>query len=330
MQKIRNEIKTLSNVILMSEKGGPPPDGGMTYSQIYDRGTEYEKEVGTSFFTTELRKAKPSDLLTVIYTSGTTGNPKGVMLTNHNMASNINASARLLPMGETDVLLSFLPLCHSFERMAGYYTAFACGCTVAYAESVDTVRDNLLEVRPTIVATVPRLFERIHGRILKQVESSPKVRQKIFFWALDVGMAHANARRAGSIPPQLRLQHALASKLVYSKLKARTGGRIRFFVSGGAALPEGLGRFFEAVGILVIEGYGLTETSPVLTCNRLDDYKFGTVGRPIPGVDIEIAKDGEILAKARSDERSDRYRGMVPHRGHRAFRRRRAPCHHRP
>jgi long-chain acyl-CoA synthetase len=295
--KIRDNVKTLSHVILMSEKGGPPPEKVMTYSEIYALGKKHEDKVGGSFFTKELRKAKPSDLLTIIYTSGTTGNPKGVMLSHYNMASNINASAGVLPLGESDVLLSFLPLCHSFERMAGYYTAFACGCSIAYAESVDTVRDNLLEVKPTIVTTVPRLFERIHSRILKQVESGPKARQKIFFWAINVGMAHAKARRSGSIPPALNIQYSIASKLVFSKLKERTGGKIRFFVSGGAALPEGLGLFFEAVGILIIEGYGLTETSPVLAANRLDDYKFGTVGKPIPGVEIKIAEDGEILAK---------------------------------
>jgi len=219
------------------------------------------------------------------------------MLTHKNLASNIQASADVIPFGPSDVLLSFLPLCHSFERMAGYYTAMACGATVAYAESVETVRDNLLGVRPTIVTTVPRLFERIHSRIMKQVESSPPLRQKIFHWAVEVGRQYAKAKKQGRIPAMLALKHALANKLVYSKLKARTGGRMRFFVSGGAALPKPLGEFFEAVVIQIIEGYGLTETSPVLTVNRLDDYKFGTVGRPIPGVEIKIANDGEILAR---------------------------------
>ncbi|MEX0602052.1 MAG: long-chain fatty acid--CoA ligase, partial [Bacteroidota bacterium] len=240
---------------------------------------------------------KPGDLLTIIYTSGTTGNPKGVMLTHRNLVSNIIASGEVIPIGEDDTLLSFLPLCHSFERMAGYYTAMACGATVAYAESIESVRDNLLEVHPTIVTTVPRLFERIHGRILKQVDSSPRVRRNIFHWAVGVGREYAKAAKAHSISRGLELKHRLASKLVFSKLQARTGGRIRFFVSGGAALPKSLGEFFEAVGIRIIEGYGLTETSPVLSANRLDDYKFGTVGKPIPGVEIKIAGDGEILAK---------------------------------
>jgi len=259
-------------------------------------GSDHEK-MNPTLFEESLKRVKREDLLTIIYTSGTTGNPKGVMLTHWNMCSNIQASAEAIPFGPDDVLLSFLPLCHSFERMAGYYTAMACGVMVAYAESVETVRDNLLEVRPTIVTTVPRLFERIHSRIMKQVDASPPLQQKIFHWALDVGKEYAKAKKRGSVPFPLGLKRALANKLVYSKLKERTGGKMKFFVSGGAALPKQLGEFFEAVGIQIIEGYGLTETSPVLTVSRLDDYKFGTVGRPIAGVEIRIADDGEILAR---------------------------------
>jgi len=187
--------------------------------------------------------------------------------------------------------------------MAGYYTATACGATVAYAESVETVRDNLLEVRPTIVTTVPRLFERIYNRMMKQVDSSPQIRQKIFHWAVGVGRRYAKAKRLGAIPAALQLQHQVAAKLVFSKLKERTGGRIKFFVSGGAALPRMLGEFFEAVGIQIIEGYGLTETSPVLSANRLDDYEFGTVGKPIPGVEIKTLCDvDENLFASRAND----------------------------
>ncbi|HWP82229.1 MAG TPA: long-chain fatty acid--CoA ligase [Bacteroidota bacterium] len=296
VQKIKGDVKTLERAVIMNEKVDGAESYVLGFTKVYKLGEEFEKNHGT-FFADRLAEPKPSDLLTIIYTSGTTGNPKGVMLTHNNLVSNIKAAAAVIPFGPDDVLLSFLPLCHSFERMAGYYTAMACGATVAYAESVETVRDNLLEVRPTIVTTVPRLFERIHGRIMKQLESAPPIRQKIFHWAVEVGKEYARAKRSGSIPAGLKVKHALAAKLVYSKLKERTGGRIRFFVSGGAALPKQLGEFFEAVGITIIEGYGLTETSPVLTVNRLDDYKFGTVGKPIPGVEIKIAEDGEILAK---------------------------------
>lgn len=293
--KITKDVRTLEKVIVMTEKGIALTDGVVSFKKTYQLGEDFEKT--HKDYLRSLPKPRPDDLLTLIYTSGTTGNPKGVMLTHHNLVSNIVASAEVIPIGEADVLLSFLPLCHSFERMAGYYTAMACGATVAYAESVETVRDNLLEVCPTIVMSVPRLFERIYNRMMKQVDSSPPVRQKIFHWAVDVGRRHAKARKSGAIPAALQLQHKIASKLVFSKLKERTGGRIKFFVSGGAALPKMLGEFFESVGIQIIEGYGLTETSPVLAANRLDDYEFGTVGKPIPGVQIRIGDDGEILAK---------------------------------
>jgi len=293
--KITKDVPTLGKAIVMSEKGIALSDGVLAFTRMYELGEEFEKTQPD--YLHSLAKPKPSDLLTLIYTSGTTGNPKGVMLTHHNLVSNVIASAEVIPMGPDDILLSFLPLCHSFERMAGYYTAMACGATVAYAESIETVRDNLMEVRPTIVTTVPRLFERIYNRIAKQVDSGPPIRQKIFHWAVGVGKEYAKGKKAGSIPAGVKLSHKIASKLVFSKLKERTGGRIKFFVSGGAALPRMLGEFFEAVGIQIIEGYGLTETSPVLTANRLDDYEFGTVGKPIPGVEIKIAEDGEILAK---------------------------------
>jgi long-chain acyl-CoA synthetase len=296
VQKIKSDVKTLQRIIIMTEKGAIEDSDVLGFSKVYSFGAEFENK-HPNFFKESMAKPQPEDILTIIYTSGTTGNPKGVVLTHKNLATNIKASADVIPFGPSDVLLSFLPLCHSFERMAGYYTAMACGATVAYAESIETVRDNLVEVRPTIVTTVPRLFERIHSRVMKQIDDHPPLRQKIFHWAVGVGKQFAAAKKRGSVKPLLAAKRALASKLVFSKLKARTGGRIRFFVSGGAALPKELGEFFEAVGIQIIEGYGLTETSPVLSVNRLDDFKFGTVGKPIPGVEIKIAPDGEILAK---------------------------------
>jgi long-chain acyl-CoA synthetase len=294
--KIMPEVKSLQWVIMMTEKGLNANDDVVGFSKVLSLGTEFEKGNPT-YFRECLARPKPSDLLTIIYTSGTTGNPKGVMLTHANLVSNMVAAAETIPFGPDDLFLSFLPLCHSFERMAGYYTAISCGAAVAYAESIETVRDNLLEVHPTIVTTVPRLFERIYGRIMKQVEGMPAVRQQIFHAAVKVGKKYVAARKRGNVSATLELQHALASKLVFSKLQHATGGRIRFFVSGGAALPQDLGEFFEAIGITIIEGYGLTETSPVLTANRLDDYRFGTVGKPLPGVEIKIASDGEILAR---------------------------------
>lgn len=290
------EIKSLEKVILIVEKGPIPEPDTFGFTAVMDMGEQHRRE-HPDMLAESIAKVKPEDLLTLIYTSGTTGNPKGVMLTHGNLVSNIKGAAEVIEFGTGDTMLSFLPLSHSFERMAGYYTGMACGATIAYAESVDTVRDNMLEVRPTIVTTVPRLFERIYSRVMKQVDAGPPLRRKIFFWAIDVGHRYAAARRAGSIPVALRLQRAVADKLVYGKLRERTGGRMRFFVSGGAALGREFGEFFEAVGLAIIEGYGLTESSPVISVNRVDRYKFGTVGHPIPGVEVRIAEDGEILAR---------------------------------
>jgi long-chain acyl-CoA synthetase len=238
-----------------------------------------------------------NDVCTIIYTSGTTGEPKGVILTHKNILSNVNAALEAFPITKDDVFLSFLPLCHIFERMAGYYTAFASGCTVCYAENIDKVATNLVEVKPTILTSVPRLFERIYSRIMRNAESKSKNEQKIFLWSIEIGKQYAQLRKKGRIPLSLAAKHKLADRLVFKKIRARTGGNLRFFISGGAALPRDLGEFFEAVGIQIIEGYGLTESSPVLAANRPDDYKFGTVGKPFPGVEIKIAPDGEILAR---------------------------------
>lgn len=296
VMRIIDEVKSLEKVVVMSEKGIALEGPTLAFSAVLEMGRTYRAE-NPGHMAAATATVKPDDLLTLIYTSGTTGNPKGVMLTHANLASNIIASAQVIDFGASDTLLSFLPLSHSFERMAGYYTAFACGATIAYAESVETVRDNMLEVKPTIVTTVPRLFERIYSRVIKQVDSGSPVKKRIFRWAIAVGKRHARARRHGRVNPLLSAQHAIADKLVYSKLRERTGGRMKFFVSGGAALASEFGEFFEAVGLKIIEGYGLTETSPVISCNRLDNYKWGAVGMPIPGVEVRIAGDGEILSR---------------------------------
>lgn len=296
VMRVVENIPTLEKVILMTEKGSITERNTVGFQKVLEMGEQLEKE-DPDHLEVSLTMVKPDDLLTIIYTSGTTGNPKGVMLSHGNLVSNIISSAEVISFGRTDVMLSFLPLSHSFERMAGYYTAFACGATIAYAESVERVRDNMLEVRPTIVTTVPRLFERIHSRVMKQVDSSPAIRRKIFAWAVEVGREHAAAVKRGLVPPGLKMRHLVADRLVFSKLRERTGGRMRFFVSGGAALAREFGEFFEAVGLKIIEGYGLTESSPVIAVNRLDRYKFGTVGQAIPGVEIHIETDGEILAR---------------------------------
>lgn len=294
--KVIDEVPTLKHVIVMNEGVTTNDARVMAFSKLMEIGKEFEKH-NPDFVSNTRKQVKPDDLLTLIYTSGTTGNPKGVMLTHWNLCSNIRDASTFINIWEDDVLLSFLPLSHSFERMAGNYTAIACGATVAYAESIETVQANLSEVRPTIITTVPRLFERMHSRIMKQVETAPPKRKKLFFWAIETGKKWAEHKKKQSFAPTLRLKHALADKLVLSKIRERLGGRMRFMVSGGAALPKEFGEFFDAIGITIIEGYGLTETSPVITANKLDEYKFGSVGKPIPNVEVKIAGDGEILAR---------------------------------
>lgn len=296
VMKIASEVPSLGKIILMSDKGSPLENGTISFSSVMATGDQFLTS-HPGHYAQESKKVRPEDLLTLIYTSGTTGNPKGVMLTHHNLVTNIIHSAEVLEIKAGYRMLSFLPLCHSFERMAGYYTALACGATIAYAESVETVRENMLEIKPDVLTTVPRLFERIHSRVLKQVDASPPLKRKIFAWSIGVGKEYATAVKENNVSMPLRIKQRIADTLVFSKLRERTGGKIKFFVSGGAALPREFGEFFEAVGLIIIEGYGLTETSPVLTVNRLDNYKFGSVGQPIPGVEIKIAGDGEILAR---------------------------------
>ena len=248
-------------------------------------------------FKEEALAVRPNDLATLIYTSGTTGQPKGVMLTHGNICSNVSASVEVLRLSDRDSCLALLPLSHILERMVDYYF-FHVGVTITYAESVDAFGQNLLEVRPTVVVAVPRVYEKVYGRVLENALTGSAVKRRIFLWAKRVGERWAAHRLAGiAVPLGLRLARVVADRLVFSKLRTRTGGRIKLFVSGGAPLSAEIGRFFYSAGLPIIEGYGLTETSPVLTLNPLERPRFGTVGKPIPGVQIRIAPDGEILAK---------------------------------
>jgi long-chain acyl-CoA synthetase len=239
------------------------------------------------------------DLATLIYTSGTTGDPKGVMLTHGNLLHNVLAAEKVFPMVNQEwTCLSFLPLCHSFERTAGHNFMLYAGVTIAYAESVERVPENMGEVRPHIMCSVPRLYEKMYARVNEKVASDPPLRQKIFRWAIGVGretFAHTVARTEPG--PLLKLKFALADKLVFSKIKARTGGRLQLFISGGAPLAREIAEFFGAAGMLVCEGYGLSETSPVITCNYPGRVKPGTVGLPLEHVEVKIAADGEILTR---------------------------------
>jgi len=270
-----------------------------TFKQIQEKGKAYRIEHPT-LFADSIPLADEDDLCTIIYTSGTTGEPKGVMLTHKNILSNSKAALEVLPITDEDVWLSYLPLSHIFERMTAYYAGFASGGTMCFAESIEKIATNLVEVRPTLMTTVPRLFERMYARIIKRVESQPKKKQKIFYWAVNVNKQYYDLKKQEKSSLILNAKHKLAEKLVCEKLRALTGGRLRFFVSGGAALPRDLAEFFEAIGILIIEGYGLTESSPVIAANKPDDYQFGCVGKIMPNLEVKIAYDGEILVKGPS------------------------------
>ncbi len=244
-------------------------------------------------------KVKPEDISTLIYTSGTTGKPKGAMLTHNNIVSNVKAATQHIYWDDKDRLLSFLPLCHSFERTGGYYAIISCGAEIYYAESVDTVSKNMPEVKPTVMISVPRLFEKIYNLIVKSVEDGSDTKKKIFNWAVEVGRKYSDGKRGF-----VSVQKVIADKLVFDKLKQRTGGEIRLFVAGGAALPPDIDMFFRCAGLTILQGYGLTETSPVMAANKPGKEVVGVVGQVIPGVTVGIQdlNTGKIVAEISGED----------------------------
>ncbi|MEX0994418.1 MAG: long-chain fatty acid--CoA ligase [Balneolaceae bacterium] len=262
------------------------------FKNILKEGSEVEEDHGEKI-NNHSKNVTPETLATLIYTSGTTGKPKGAMLTHRNIVSNIKSAHEAIHIDDHDRCLSFLPLSHSFERTGGYYAMIAGGAEIYYAESVDTVANNMIEAKPTIVVSVPRLFEKIYNLVTKSVEEGNAVKKMIFNWSMKVGKKYSDGKRG-----LVSIQKPIADTLVFNKLKERTGGNIRFFVSGGAALPADIGNFFMSAGLNILEGYGLTETSPVMTCNRYGDERMGTVGKVINGVTVGIQRfeDNEIVA----------------------------------
>jgi long-chain acyl-CoA synthetase len=244
-----------------------------------------------------IEAVRTDDLLTIIYTSGTTGEPKGVMLTHGNLLSNIAAVIPVLELNTGDVALSYLPLSHVFERMVTYLYLYE-GLTVCHAESMDTLARDLQLVRPTVMTGVPRVYEKLHAKIHETAAAGPAFKRRLFDWAVRIGTEASAARREGrALSPFLKMQEAVADGLVASKIREKLGGRLRLAVSGSAALPAHIASFFHAVGVPLIEGYGLTETSPVITVNPRDRPRFGSVGCVIDGVTVTIAEDGEILTR---------------------------------
>ncbi len=296
VMEIKGHCPMVHNIIVCD----PPatlPDGVLTFQQVVDMGRNDEDANGCARFD-ELRKSrKPNDLATLVYTSGTTGNPKGAMLTHGNIASNVAATCSVMPMEHGDVCMSILPLSHILERM-GDFSYLHMGCTIAYAENVNKVGENLMEIRPTIFAAVPRLFEKMRAKIMDGVAQQPASKQKIFKWALGIAEQRLDYRvTRRPMPFGLKIKSAIADKLVFKKILERLGGRVRYVLSGGAPLSPELAAFFIGAGVEILEGYGLTETSPVISLNRPDKRRIGTVGPLVPGVEVKIADDGEILSR---------------------------------
>jgi len=235
----------------------------------------------------------PKETATLLYTSGTTGQYKGVLLTHANIVSNVKACQDLFPLGSDDVAVSFLPLSHILERMLDY-TYFWLGASIAYGENLAALPQNMLEVRPTVMGTVPRVLEKIHEQVMDAVRQASPVNQRLFRWAVSVGRQYFPYGLAKRTPPlTLRWKHALADVLIYSQIRAQMGGRLRFMISGAAPLSRELAEFFHAMGLPVYEGYGLTETSPVIAVNCPGAIKLGTVGRVIPGVEVKLGEESE-------------------------------------
>jgi len=293
IKAVQSELPKVEHYISFLTEG---PESTWTMAEIQDRGKRLAKEQPGLFEKLAL-EVKPDDIASIIYTSGTTGLPKGVMLMHSNFVSNVRSVTQIIEFTEKDTVLSFLPLSHVLERMVTFAYLFK-GCSIGYAENIETVAENLLEIRPHIMVSVPRVFEKIYAKVMDNVLSSSSLKRKIFFWADRVGREYGSKKlRKQPIPGSFQFKKNLADKLVFSKIIAKTGGRVRFFVSGGAPLSKDIAEFFYAMGLNVLEGYGLTETSPVIAVNTLEDIRFGRVGRPIPGVEVKIAEDGEILTK---------------------------------
>ncbi len=270
-----------------------PAPNVLPWDQLVAEGHDRMRSVPESELRARAREATPDDIATILYTSGTTGDPKGVVLTHRNLFSNVEACGRALAIRPSDSTLAFLPLSHVFQRMVNYLLV-ARGCTITFPHSNDTIVADLQAVEPTIVCAVPRVYEKVHYGAL----GKPGLAGKLVRWAREVGVAWAVERLAGRIPTlSLRVAHRLADRLVFRKIRALLGGRVRILVSGSAPLDPGIARFFYAAGLAILEGYGLTETSPVTNVNTPEELRIGTVGKPVAGTEIRIADDGEILIR---------------------------------
>jgi long-chain acyl-CoA synthetase len=293
----RDKIPQLEHIVVMGGYEAPqPPKSVMTWETLRRTGRD-NAEAHKSTLAERVATTGSEDIASIVYTSGTTGPPKGVVQTHGNHVAALAASKMATPVEEGWVHLLFLPLAHSFARLESFL-GVAHGLTTAFAENLDALRDNLPETRPHFICSVPRVFEKVYAGVLANAQAGSPLKRRIFDWAVAVGRDVSRHQQRGQpVPAGLEIKRRIAHKLVFSKLHARLGGRLQWAVSGGAPLARDIAEFFHAAGILLLEGYGLTETCPALTFNRPDRYKFGSVGQALPGVEVKIAPDGEILAR---------------------------------
>ena len=297
-EQLREMLKSTASVerIIFLDGSAAVAPNMLTLSELEERGRKVGAEK-PELSEKLARGVEPEDLATIIYTSGTTGEPKGVMLTHSNLTTNLIDSSCHLTFDQADSVLSVLPFSHVLERLA-MYMYLHHGMSIFYAESMEKIGDNLREVHPTLMICVPRLFEKIYARIKEKAAEGGKTKRALLAWAVSVGKGYAgHTLNHQKVPPGLALKYRLASRLVFSKWRAGMGGRIRLFVSGGAALPDEIALIFAGAGLPIVQGYGLTETSPVVCAGTLEENRVGTVGRPIPNVEVRIADDGEIEAR---------------------------------
>ena len=294
---IRDQVPTLEQVVTM-DPSGKFAEGTLTFDDVIARADD---DATNRRLWREGWQSIPGDrTATVIHTSGTTANPKGAMLSHANIVFNHQAALQVIDLTEDELFLSWLPMSHIFERLVGEFLPLGLGATVAYAEPlIERLAQNMVDVQPTVMAAVPRFYERVYGRVRSTIEGGSPAKQRIFHWATGVGaQKYDNHVQGRANSPWLSVQLKLADMLVFKKIRARTGGRIRYLVSGSAPLSREVGEFFYGMGLLILEGYGLTETSPFVSVNRPHDFLFGTVGTPAPSTEVRIDEaSGEILVR---------------------------------
>ena len=297
---VKKEYPSLEKVILIDDEGvSSKPDYVMTFRELMELGRK-RHESERDLFEKLANEVKLTDLATIVYTSGTTGVPKGAMISHKNIMAVVEALHKIEPhyAFDTDQTVPFLPLSHVFERIAGHFYGMYVGITSSYAESIDTLLNDFLEKRPTIVLAVPRVCEKVYQRIISQVQESSQLKQKIFYWGQKVGSKISHYREVRKpIPFMTNFKYKIAYKLIFSKLMEKLGGRVRWMTASGAPTAKEIIRFFNAAGIMVVQGYGMTECTAPATMQNLANYKIGTTGAPLPCCDIRIAEDGEILIK---------------------------------